>query len=206
MKIAIADDDKLVCSSLKTIVESSGDIKVAGICHGGREAIGLYRALKPDILLMDIRMDGMSGLDSGEQLLKLFPEARILFLTTFADDEYIVRALRMGSRGYMLKQDFESIVPALRAVANGQCVFGDDIVSRIPTLLQESRKPDFLSFGVTERETEIIGLVAEGMSNKEIAATLFLSEGTLRNYLSVVLEKLALRDRTQLAVFFYKNR
>src|SRR5690606_7007044 len=122
------------------------------------------------------------------------PSARILFLTTFSDDEYIIRALKMGSRGYLLKQNYESIVPSLKAVYNGQSVFGDDIVSRIPTMLQKSRKPDFSKYGISEKEAEIITLVADGMNNKEIAATLYLSEGTVRNYLSVILEKLQLRD------------
>ena len=105
-----------------------------------------------------------------------------------------------------MKQNYESIVPSLKAVYNGQSVFGDDIVSRIPTMLQKSRKPDFSKYGISEKEAEIITLVADGMNNKEIAATLYLSEGTVRNYLSVILEKLQLRDRTQLTVFYYKNQ
>lgn len=147
----------------------------------------------------------MSGLDAAEIILSFDPAARILFLTTFSDDEYIIRALKMGARGYILKQNYESIVPSLKAVYNGQSVFGDDIVSRIPDMLQKNRKPDFSRYGISEKEAEIIALVAEGMNNKEIASALYLSEGTVRNYISVILEKLLLRDRTQLAVFYYKN-
>lgn len=205
MKVVVVDDDKLVGVSLKTILEASGEVQVVGIGCSGQEAIDLYKHHKPDILLMDIRMSGMSGLDAAETILSSDPAARILFLTTFSDDEYIIRALKMGARGYILKQNYESIVPSLKAVYNGQSVFGDDIVSRIPDMLRKNRKPDFSKYGISEKEAEIIVLVAEGMNNKEIASTLYLSEGTVRNYLSVILEKLQLRDRTQLAVFYYKN-
>jgi len=206
MNVVVVDDDKLVGASLKTILEASGEVNVVGVGSSGQEAIDLYERHKPDILLLDIRMSGMSGLDAAERILASDPSARILFLTTFSDDEYIIRALKMGARGYLLKQNYESILPSLKAVCKGQSVFGDDIVSRIPTALQKSRKPDFSRYGINEKEAEIIALVAEGMNNKEIAATLYLSEGTVRNYLSVILEKLQLRDRTQLAVFYYKNR
>lgn len=206
MNVVVVDDDKLVGASLKTILEASGEVNVMGVGSSGQEAIGLYERHKPDILLMDIRMTGMSGLDAAEKILSSEPTARILFLTTFSDDEYIIRALKMGARGYLLKQNYESILPSLKAVYNGQSVFGDDIVSRIPTVLQKSRKPDFTRYGINEKEAEIIALVADGMNNKEIAAALYLSEGTVRNYLSVILEKLQLRDRTQLAVFYYKNQ
>lgn len=205
MKVVVVDDDKLVSASLKTILEASGEVQVVGIGCSGQEAIDLYKHHKPDILLMDIRMSGMSGLDAAETILSSDSAARILFLTTFSDDEYIIRALKMGARGYILKQNYESIVPSLKAVYNGQSVFGDDIVSRIPDMLRKNRKPDFSKYGISEKEAEIIVLVAEGMNNKEIASTLYLSEGTVRNYLSVILEKLQLRDRTQLAVFYYKN-
>lgn len=206
MNVVIVDDDKLVGASLKIILEASGEVKVVGVGCNGQEAIALYELHKPDILLMDIRMDTMSGLDAAEKILSSDPAARILFLTTFSDDEYIIRALKMGSCGYMLKQNFESIMPALKAVYNGQSVFGDDIVSRIPTMLQKSHRPGFSRYGISEKEAEIIALVADGMNNKEIAGALYLSEGTVRNYLSVILEKLHLRDRTQLAVFYYKNQ
>jgi DNA-binding NarL/FixJ family response regulator len=206
MNVVVVDDDKLVGASLKTILEASGEVNVVGVGCSGQDAVSLYERHKPDVLLLDIRMSGMSGLDAAEKILSSDPAARILFLTTFSDDEYIIRALKMGSRGYLLKQNYESIVPSLKAVYNGQSVFGDDIVSRIPSMLQKSRKPDFSKYGISEKETEIITLVADGMNNKEIAATLYLSEGTVRNYLSVILEKLQLRDRTQLTVFYYKNQ
>ena len=206
MKVLVVDDDKLICTALKTILESDEEITVVGMAHSGKDAVDLFNKLRPDIMLMDIRMNGMSGLEAGEIILKTDKNAKILFLTTFADDEYIVKALKMGAHRYILKQDFESIIPSLRAVHIGQFVFGKDIVSKIPSYMNNDIKISFSDFGINEKELEIITLVAEGLNNKEIAARLFLSEGTVRNYLSNILEKLNLRDRTQLAVFYYKNR
>ena len=117
-----------------------------------------------------------------------------------------VKALRLGAKGYLLKQDYGSILPAIRAVDSGQTVFGTQITSRLPELLMGKQGFDYGSYDINERELEIIRLIANGCSNKEIAAELFLSEGTVRNYLSSILEKLQLRDRTQVAVFYYQHR
>lgn len=206
MKVLIIDDDKLVSLSLKTILEADGRVDVVGIGKSGNDAITLYEEKQPEILLMDIRMEGMSGLEAGKIILEKYPEAKILFLTTFSDDEYIVKALHIGAKGYLLKQNFESIIPALLAVDNGQTVFGDEITGKLPTLLNQSTPSiDLDKFDITEKEMEIISQVAEGLNNKEIAEALFLSEGTVRNYLSTILEKLNLRDRTQLAIFYYRQ-
>ena len=198
MNIVIIDDDKLVAVSLKTILESTGSVKVLAMGSCGEEAIELYSLLKPDVLLMDIRMNGMSGIEAGEKILAGYPDARILYLTTFSDDEYIIKAVLMGAKGYILKQDFESICPALETVMNGQTVFGSDVASNHSSF-------DFDHYGIVEKEQEIIEQVAKGLSNKEIASLLYLSEGTVRNYISTILEKLSLRDRTQLAIFYYTN-
>jgi DNA-binding NarL/FixJ family response regulator len=205
MKIVIVDDDQLVASSLEIILGAEPEIEIAATGYSGQEAIELYQKYQPDILLMDIRMEGMTGLEAAEKILEREPEALILFLTTFSDDEYIVKALKMGAKGYLLKQDFASIAPALKAVKSGQSVFGGQIVSKLPNLLSKKRAPDYESLGLSEREWEVTALVAEGLSNREIAEKLYLSEGTVRNYISTVLEKLQLRDRTQLAVFYLKN-
>ena len=130
---------------------------------------------------------------------------KILLLTTFADDEYIVKAIHTGAKGYILKQDFESVAPAITAVYNGQTVFGNEIMNKIPSLLQQEDSFDYLSYNLTEKEFELIRLIADGLNNKEIAEQLYLSEGTVRNYLSSILMKLDLRDRTQLACFYYKK-
>ena len=205
MNIVIIDDDKLVAVSLKTILESTGSVKVLAMGSCGEEALELYSLLKPDVLLMDIRMNGMSGIEAGEKILAGYPDARILYLTTFSDDEYIIKAVLMGAKGYILKQDFESICPALETVMNGQTVFGSDVASKLPELLTNHSSFDFDHYGIVKKEQEIIEQVAKGLSNKEIASLLYLSEGTVRNYISTILEKLSLRDRTQLAIFYYTN-
>jgi DNA-binding NarL/FixJ family response regulator len=203
MKIIIIDDDKLVCSALKRIVEAEG-VEVLAVGYSGEDVLKLYKQYHPDIILTDIRMGGMTGIEAGKKILERDPAAKIIFLTTFKDDEYIVKALAMGAKGYILKQDFESIVPALKAVYTGQNIYGNEIVSRIPKMLSKEKK-DKEAYDLTDREFEVTALVAEGLSNKEIAAKLFLSEGTIRNYISTILEKLYLRDRTQLAIFYYKH-
>ncbi len=206
MNVLIIDDDQLVSFSLKTILEASGQVNIAGIGDSGAAAIELYESVRPDILLMDIRMEGMSGLDAGAHILRAHPEAKILFLTTFSDDEYIVKALRIGAKGYILKQNFNSIVPALLAIEGGQNVFGDEITGKLPALMSASSDTSqYEKYDISEREQDIISLVAEGLNNREIAEKLYLSEGTVRNYLSHILEKLGLRDRTQLAVFYYRG-
>lgn len=206
MKVIVIDDDRLVSVSLKTILEADPEIEVVALGNSGGDAVVLYNEYKPDILLMDIRMDGMTGLEAGELILAEDRDARILYLTTFLDDEYIIKALKIGAKGYLLKQAFESIVPALKAVYSGQSVFGDEIVTKIPMLLGGEAAVDFSAYSISERDLEIIEGVAQGLSNREISETLFLSEGTVRNYISNILDKLELRDRTQLAIFYFNHK
>lgn len=205
MNIVLIDDDQLVCMSLKMILEASGDIHVSAIGHDGSDALPLYQQYRPDILLMDIRMQHRNGTDALSDVLEQFPDARVLFLTTFVDDEYITKALQLGAKGYIIKQDYETIIPALNAVYSGQNVYGSEIMEKLPGLMQQEASFNYSAHDISSKEYEIITLVAQGLSNKEIAARLFLSEGTIRNYLSGILEKLQLRDRTQLAVFFYQH-
>lgn len=202
MKLILIDDDCLVVSALKIILEAQPDFEVAATADDGADALTLYREHTPDVLLMDIRMKKTDGLKAAAEVLGAFPDARILLLTTFSDDEYIVKALKLGARGYLLKQDYQNIAPAIRAVYSGQTVFGTEIMSRIPTLLQTPPAFDWAAHDISERELEVIRLTAEGLSNREIAGRLYLSEGTVRNYLSSILDKLGLRDRTQVAVFY----
>lgn len=205
MKIIIIDDDQLVSLSLKTILEATGEIQVIAQGSNGEEAISLYRSYQPDILLMDIQMKKTNGLEAATTILTDYPEAKILLLTTFSDDEYIIKAIKIGAKGYILKQNFESIAPAITAVYNGQSVFGNEIMNKIPSLIQEDLSPSLSEFDLSQKDFDIIKLVADGLNNKEISERLFLSEGTVRNYISHILEKLELRDRTQLACFYYKQ-
>ena len=206
MKIVIVDDDSLVAMSLKTILSSDSEIEVLATGSSGKDAVRLYDELKPDVLLMDIRMAEMTGLEAGSIILEKYKDAKILFLTTFNDDEYIVKSISMGAKGYIIKQDFESIIPAVKTVYKGQSVFGNDIIEKLPDMISKKETFDYESVGITPQEKEIIEKVAEGLSNKEIADELFLSEGTVRNYLSNILRKLDLRDRTNLAIFYYQNK
>lgn len=206
MNIIIIDDDCLVAGALKTILETREDFHIPACGSDGKEAVSLYKKYRPDVLLMDIRMKEMNGLEAAAEILKEYPDARILLLTTFLDDEYIIKALKLGAKGYILKQDYQNIVPAILAVSSGQTVFGKEIVSKIPSLLEKKSVFDYSSCDINDRELEVIQLIAGGRSNKEIASILFLSEGTVRNYLSSILDKLNLRDRTQVAVFYYQNK
>lgn len=206
MNIIIVDDDCLVAGALKTILGAQEDFHIPACGSDGKEAVSLYKKYKPDVLLMDIRMKEMNGLEAAAEILKAYPDARILLLTTFLDDEYIIKALKLGAKGYILKQDYQNIVPAILAVSSGQTVFGKEIVSKIPSLLEKKSAFDYASRDINDRELEVIQLIAEGRSNKEIASILYLSEGTVRNYLSSILDKLNLRDRTQVAIFYYQNK
>ena len=206
MRIVLIDDDQLVCMSLKMILEADSDITVEAVGNDGSDAVPLYKEHNPDVLLMDIRMKGMNGTDALAELIKVYPDAKVLFLTTFVDDEYIVKALELGAKGYIVKQNYENIVPALKAVYSGQNVYGTEVMEKIPELMKSGDSFDYSSYDISDKEYEIITLVADGLSNKEIATNLYLSEGTIRNYLSSILEKLELRDRTQLAVFYYQHK
>ena len=209
MRVLIIDDDKLVAASLRAIISAEEDCEVVGTGHSGEDAIRLYKELSPDVLLMDIRMEGMSGLEAGEVILRETPHARILYLTTFNDDEYLIKALSMGAKGYIIKQDFESIVPALAAVHGGQTVFGSAVSEKLSGLVkqktEESDTDNDLVAQLTPQEAEIAECVSRGLSNREIADELCLSEGTVRNYLSTILRKLDLKDRTNLAILWLKS-
>lgn len=200
MKIIIIDDDYLVVNSLKTIITANA-IEVVAVGYNGLEAINLFENYNPDIILMDIRMEKLNGIDATKEILKIDPNAKILLITTFQDDEYIAAALSLGCKGYILKQNIKGIIPAINAVHSGNLVFDSKIVSSI-----QNRPNKDLDLDLSEREFDILLLVAEGLNNKEIASKLFLSEGTVRNYISTMLDKLGLRDRTQLAIHFYKTK
>ena len=208
-RILLVDDDELITMSLEMIISAEAEFEIIGKGCSGREAVTLFDEVTPDLLLMDIRMNDMNGLEAAEEILSKHKDATILFLTTFSDDEYIVKALKLGVKGYLLKQDYKSLPAALHAAINGQSVFGGAVIDKLPTLMSKPNTTDdsfdYRKYDISEKEYEVIQLVAEGFSNKEISQKLFLSEGTVRNYLSTILEKLNLRDRTQLAIFYLKH-
>ncbi len=216
MRVIIVDDDPIVAKSLSLILSVEADIEPIATGTRGDDAITLFEECLPDVLLMDIQMPGCDGLSAAEEILSRHPGARIVFLTTFSDDEYIVRALRLGTRGYLIKQDISTIAPALRSVMAGQVVLEGEVLERATTLGARctsaggTPQPEILSVegalvSLTEREREVVRAVADGLDNREIADALCLSAGTVRNHISSILAKLGLKNRTQIAVFFYRN-
>ena len=244
MRVLIVDDDAIVVQSLATILSAEDGIDVVGTCLSGAEAVQEFRRLRPDVLLMDIRMPGADGLSAAEEILEGDPQTRIVFLTTFSDDEYIVRALRMGARGYLIKQDVAQIAPALRSVMVGVCVLEGDVLERGASVGMRARPAPASGSGsgtsgsgagknggrpgapgdpgepagavgvpdprstvfasLTDREYEVVEAVAAGLDNAETAERLFMSEGTVRNHISSILAKTGLRNRTQVAVRYYR--
>ena len=203
MNLLIADDDGLIRDSLKIMLELEEGWK-ARTAPDGNEAFALCEEDHPDVILMDIRMPLCDGVTATRKIKEKFPEVKIVILTTFTDDGYISSAIEAGAEGYLLKSTpADGIVERLRAVKKGAMVFDKGV----PLSAKETKKnaPKPKSDLLTERENEVLFLVASGFSNNEIAAKLYLSQGTVRNMVSTLLEKLKLRDRTQLAVFYWKN-
>ncbi|RMA45322.1 response regulator transcription factor [Bifidobacterium sp. wkB344] len=212
MKVAIADDDPIVCSSLSTILTATGTADVLWTANDGQSALESFQTAggRPDVLLLDVQMPGMDGLEAAEHILAMDSTARVLFLTTFADKEYISRALALGAKGYVIKQDVASVVPALQAVMAGQTVLGAEAVANLSLGEKEKQaRKDTKDTAesvprrfqtLTDREREIVALVADGLDNQAIARRLYLSEGTVRNHISAILAKTNLANRTQLAV------
>ncbi len=205
MRVLLVDDDCLIQESLKIILEVEEDIEVCALASNGEEAFLQCKEHDPDIVLMDIRMPILDGVLGTRKIKECFPNLPVVILTTFQDDEYIRQAVAYGAEGYILKnQSSESIINTLRAVMRGNAVFQRDVAHKLNSMLKDVRK-DPQSLGLTERELEVLTLIAQGKSNKEIASELFLGEGTVRNYTTTLLEKLDLRDRTQLAIFYLRN-
>lgn len=206
MKIIIADDDGLIRDSLKLLLSLEEDIEVIGTAKNGMEAFELCKSNKPHIVLMDIRMPVMDGVLGTKLIKENFHDVKVVLLTTFKDDEYIREAVLNGAEGYILKnQSSDSIIESLRTVYKGNTVFEKNVVNVITGMIKEEKSKKPSDFNLSEREFEVLALIAEGLSNKEIAEKLFLGEGTVRNYITNILEKLNLRDRTQLAIFYLKN-
>lgn len=208
MRIIIVDDDKLVCDSLKIILGAQPSIEVVGLGSSGDDAVRLFRELAPDVALLDIQMPGRDGLSAARKILAEDPAARVVFLTTFSDDEYIVAALKLDARGYLIKTDVQAIPPALAQVMEGKRVLegkpANSVDFSVSTEEAKSRERTGAFAALTDREFEVVRLIAEGLDNKEIAATAYMGEGTVRNHTSSILAKLGLRNRTQIAIAYLK--
>lgn len=203
-RVMICDDDALVRDGLSAILESYDDMIVAGIAEDGEQAVRLCRETSPDIILMDIRMPGTDGVRATGMIRKEFPGVKIMILTTFEDRDYIRSALSAGAHGYVLKSSpASSIVENIRTVCRGHTVLQENVARELPGMIS---LPEVKIEGLSPREDEILKLIAQGFSNKEIASQLSISDGTVRNYISEILVKTGTRDRTQLAVLYYRRR
>ena len=200
----IADDIQILRAGLSAVLENDSEIKVVGEAADGKEAYEMSVRLKPDVVLMDMRMPDYDGGYGTRKIKDTLPNVKVLVLTTFDDKETVDKAISSGADGYILKEmDNEKIINSIKAVAGGINVFCDNIFKSIKkdVLVQQDAK----NYDLTEREIDFLRLICEGADNKEIASRLFLAEGTVRNGISRLLEKLGLKDRTQLAVFAIKN-
>lgn len=206
MKVLVVDDDALIRDGLSILLDMEEDIDIVGTACNGQEAFELCKKVSPDIVLMDIRMPVMDGVLGTRLIKQHFSDIKIIILTTFKDDEYIKEAIKSGAEGYILKnQPSDSIIETLRIVNKGNIVLEKEVADMLSAMLKDDRKTDAKQIDFTEREMDILKLVGEGLSNREIAERLYLGEGTVRNYVTALLEKLNLRDRTQLALYYVRN-
>lgn len=207
IRVVLVDDDQLIRDSLKIVLETDKDIKVEATCKNGDEALKKSREIIPDVVLMDIRMPIYDGVAATKLIKDEMPGIKIIILTTFDDDDYIIKALKGGASGYLMKNVSPGeIIEAIKVAYEGNLLIHGDIASKISLMLKPKEKElDLSQYGLLEKEIVVIELISKGLSNSEIGEKLFLSEGTVKNYISRILAKLELRDRTQIAVF-YLNR
>ncbi|WP_314938785.1 response regulator transcription factor [Parvimonas micra] len=197
MKILMVDDDLLVLNALSTILGKSG-FEIVLATTDSKKAVETYKESEIDVVILDIRMKEVNGVDVAIEILEYDKDAKIMLLTTFNDRDDIIRALNKGVLGVILKDNVASLIPAIESVKLGNKILDNEL--KLQSLFNTTKK-DFEN--LTQKEIEIIEQIAKGLSNKEISEKLFLSEGTIRNYISGILEKLDLRDRTQLAIYYY---
>lgn len=212
INVLLVDDQDILVEGLKMILGKEEDINITGTANNGKRAYELCKWNRPDIVLMDIKMPEVNGVEATRLIKRDFPEVKVIVLTTFNDDEYIYEALKNGASGYLLKDASpQEIAKAIRTVYNGGALIQSEIAVKVLDKFSElakakpERQEDPRAVLLTEREAEICRLIGEGMNNQEIADALYLSEGTVKNHLTRILVKLDLRDRTQLAVFTIKN-
>ena len=209
IKILIVEDQELIRQSLEIILSSQPGLSVIGLAGNGNEAVEMAGALSPDVILLDIRMPGMDGVSACRIIKEKYPGIKIIVLTTFDDDEYVFDAIKYGANGYLLKgTSVDELANAIRTVYNNGTLINPAIASKLVGFFSKLAKGDIpiprqepSLTELNQRENDIVKQVCKGYSNKEIAHTLFLSEGTVRNSISTILAKLNLRDRTQLVLY-----
>jgi DNA-binding NarL/FixJ family response regulator len=205
--ILLAEDQALVRQGLKLMIESDQSLKVTAEAENGKEALELCESHHFDLVILDIRMPVMTGLEAARLIRERFPEIIILILTTFNDEEYALEALRHQVNGYLLKDgEAEELIRSIHSALEGGLAIEDKVAAKVmPALLDRQTTPPEIDVSLTEREKEVISLIGQGMNNQEIADTLFLSIGTVKNQISTILSKLDLRDRTQIAIYALKH-
>lgn len=207
INVLIADDEELITNSLKMILNYEDDINVLFVCQNGDEAYEkVLQNNNIHVVLMDIRMPVCDGVLSTKKILKVRPDIKIIILTTFNDDEYIFEALKNGAKGYLLKNiKADEIIKAIRIVHEGNLLVHPEVATKLSSMLKADNKKLIYNLNLSETEIEIIKLISDGLSNREIAKKIFLTEGTVKNKITDILSKLKLRDRTQIAIFYLKN-
>lgn len=203
IKILICDDQDIVCEGLQRILQVDAEINVVGIAHDGAQALRLIPEKQPDLVLMDLKMPGMNGIAATRKIRQQYPEVFVLVLTTYDDDEWVFDAIRSGASGYLLKDTpREGLIEAIKGTIAGDAYVDPGITRKllknIATTLPKPRTPTTHLF--SDRESEVLQLLARGLTNADIAGQLFLSEGTVRNYTSSIFAKLGVADRTQAAI------
>ncbi|MGW7050606.1 response regulator [Streptomyces sp. NPDC054887] len=212
IRVLIVDDQIMVREGFTVLLNAMPEIEVVGEAVNGREAIAQVAALRPDVVLMDIRMPELNGIDATREIVAADADAKVLVLTTFDLDEYVYQALRAGASGFLLKDaSARQLADGVRVVASGEALLAPTVTKRLISefskLSEAPRPPALAQIGdLTERETEVLVLIAQGLSNAEIASHLVVAESTIKTHVSRVLVKLGLRDRTQAAVFAYEAR
>jgi DNA-binding NarL/FixJ family response regulator len=206
IRICLVDDQRLIRDGLRTLLELENDLEVVGEAEEGAGALALYETAQPDVVLMDVRMPGMDGVEATRQMLLRWPDAKVIILTTFDDEAYIFDGLRAGALGYLLKDvSGQELAEAIRQVAQGGALIQPSVARKVlaefsRSIPPQSASPAALPEPLTPREKEILGWITKGLTNKEIALRLNLTEGTIKNYISVIYQKLSVQDRTQAAL------
>jgi DNA-binding NarL/FixJ family response regulator len=208
IKVLICDDQEIVCEGLQRILEADPEISVVGIAHDGQEALEMVKQTLPDLVLMDLKMPVMNGIQATRKCRALYPKIQILVLTTYTDDEWLFDAIRSGASGYLLKdRPRRELIDAIKRTVAGEAFIDPSIARRVLANVAQTPAPAprVSKIILNPRETEILELLALGLSNADISQRLFLSEGTVRNYLSALFTKLGVSDRTQAVVIALKE-
>ncbi|RCX23455.1 LuxR family two component transcriptional regulator [Fontibacillus phaseoli] len=208
IRILLAEDQAMVRQGLKMMIESDDELRVTSEAANGKEAVELNERHLFDLVILDIQMPVMNGLEAGRLIRKRWPERKVLILTTFNDDEYALEALKGGASGYLLKDaEPDALIRSIRSCLSGGLSLQDDVAAKvIPRLLHGNEEAEkTVDSSITPRELDILKLVGEGRSNREISEELGLSVGTVKNHMSQMMEKLDLRDRTQMAIYAIRH-